>query len=66
VTVSAVLNNTSSYLYCTLTGITQASIRFQLAKEEANTTVDDSKLPLHPDITPSILISAGIDLEDQQ
>jgi len=38
----------------------------QLAKEEAKVSADESELRLHPDVTPSILIGAGIDLEDQQ
>jgi len=54
------------YPHYTLTGIMQASICMQLAKEEAKVSADESKLWLHPDITPSILIGAGIDLEDQQ
>jgi len=45
----------------------QARVRLQLAKDEATISLDNSKeLPLHPDITPSILISTGIDLEEQQ
>jgi len=50
----------------TSTGIMQASICMQLAKEEAKVSADESELRLHPDVTPSILIGAGIDLEDQQ
>ncbi|KAI6119520.1 hypothetical protein EDD16DRAFT_1692604 [Pisolithus croceorrhizus] len=46
--------------------ITQASICLQLAKEEARAAQRSPEPPLHPDILPSILISAGIDLEDQQ
>ncbi|KAI6009436.1 hypothetical protein F5J12DRAFT_905029 [Pisolithus orientalis] len=45
--------------------ITQASICLQLAKDEADALVGGSELLLHPDVTPSILIGAGIDLEDQ-
>ncbi|KAI6041640.1 hypothetical protein EDC04DRAFT_2867093 [Pisolithus marmoratus] len=48
-------------------GITQASVCLQLAKEEARQSDDGSEeFPLHPDITPNILISTGIDLEEQQ
>ncbi|KAI6156579.1 hypothetical protein BKA82DRAFT_4325506 [Pisolithus tinctorius] len=47
-------------------GITQASIRLQLAKDEADALAGGSELLLHPDVTPSVLIGAGIDLEDQQ
>ncbi|KAI6040184.1 hypothetical protein EDC04DRAFT_2867759 [Pisolithus marmoratus] len=45
--------------------ITQATICLQLAKEEARAAQRCPEPPLHPDILPSILISAGIDLEDQ-
>ncbi|KAI6119465.1 hypothetical protein EV401DRAFT_2071463 [Pisolithus croceorrhizus] len=38
----------------------------KLAKEEARAAQRSPEPPLHPDISPSILISAGIDLEDQQ
>ena len=56
-----------SLLCHTLTGITQASVHLQLAKDEATISLDKSKEPpLHSDITPSILISTGIDLEEQQ
>ncbi|KAI6112749.1 hypothetical protein F5141DRAFT_1188096 [Pisolithus sp. B1] len=46
--------------------ITQANICLQLVKEEAQVTQSSLEPPLHPNITPSILISAGVDLEDQQ
>ncbi|KAL4064022.1 hypothetical protein J3A83DRAFT_4361090 [Scleroderma citrinum] len=46
--------------------ITQASIWLQLAKEEAQAVQNNVEPPLHPNITPSVLIAAGIDLEDQQ
>jgi len=49
-----------------LTGITQASICLQLAKEEAKLGAGDGALPLPSDVTPSVLISTGIDLEEQQ
>jgi len=57
---------TSSQSCSNFSGITQASIRKQLAKDEAQESADESELRLHPDVTPSILIGAGIDLEDQQ
>ena len=49
-----------------LNGITQASIRLQLAKEEAEISLSESEVPLHPDVTAGFFISTGIDLEDQQ
>ena len=43
------------------------SVHLQLAKDEATISLDKSmELPLHSDITLSILISTGIDLEEQQ
>ena len=63
---SVILNFLQSYPCHASTGIMQASIRMQLAKEEAKASADKSELQLHPDVTPSILIGAGIDLEDQQ
>ena len=42
------------------------SVRKQLAKDEVQTTANENELWLHPDVTPSVLIGAGIDLEDQQ
>jgi hypothetical protein len=49
-----------------LTGITQASVCLQLVKDEAKLSVAESEVLLHPDVTPSIFISTGIDLEEQQ
>ncbi|KAG6376768.1 hypothetical protein JVT61DRAFT_1790 [Boletus reticuloceps] len=42
--------------------VTQATVRLQLAQEES----DLAELSIHLDVSPSILISTGIDLEDQQ
>ncbi|KAH7905178.1 hypothetical protein BJ138DRAFT_1231765, partial [Hygrophoropsis aurantiaca] len=42
------------------------AVRLQLAKDDAQMAKDESSPALHPDITPSILISAGLDLEEQQ
>ncbi|KAL4062642.1 hypothetical protein V8B97DRAFT_2026723 [Scleroderma yunnanense] len=47
-------------------GIIQASVHLQLAKDEAKLSMDGSELPLHSNVTVSILISTGINLEDQQ
>ena len=42
-------------------------MHLQLAKDEAKLSMDESKeLSLHADVTPSVLISTGIDLEEQQ
>lgn len=46
--------------------ITQASIRLQLAKDEAKEASETLTPPIHMDISPSILIGTGIDLEEQQ
>ncbi|KIK77166.1 hypothetical protein PAXRUDRAFT_393130 [Paxillus rubicundulus Ve08.2h10] len=45
---------------------TQASIRLQLANDEAKRAMESNVLPIHLEISPSILISMGIDFEDQQ
>ncbi|KIM62429.1 hypothetical protein SCLCIDRAFT_24966 [Scleroderma citrinum Foug A] len=47
-------------------GITLASVCLQLAKDEAMLSAGESEPPLHPDVTPSIFISTGIDLEEHQ
>ncbi|KIK13300.1 hypothetical protein PISMIDRAFT_31188 [Pisolithus microcarpus 441] len=46
--------------------ITQANICLWLTMEEAQASQSSLEPPLHPNISPSILISAGVDLEDQQ
>ena len=63
---SVMLNFHKHYPCYTLTGIMQASIRMQLVKEEAKVSANESELQLHPDVSLSILIGTGIDLEDQQ
>ncbi|KAF8442225.1 hypothetical protein L210DRAFT_3397494 [Boletus edulis BED1] len=42
--------------------VTQAAVRLQLAQEES----DQVESSIHVDISPSVLISTGIDLEEQQ
>ncbi|KAH7917830.1 hypothetical protein BV22DRAFT_1108497 [Leucogyrophana mollusca] len=46
--------------------VTQASIRLQLAKDDAKDASEAEQPPLHADISPSVLIAAGTDLEEQQ
>ena len=41
-------------------------IRHQLAKDEAEEATKAQIPPVHADVSPSILICAGINLEDQQ
>lgn len=41
-------------------------MRLALAEEDANDLKKDNATPLHDDISPSMLISAGLDLETQQ
>ncbi|KAF8839151.1 hypothetical protein BDN67DRAFT_982034, partial [Paxillus ammoniavirescens] len=45
---------------------TQASVRLQLARDEAKAVLSATLPPLHPDVSPSILISTGIELDDQR
>lgn len=46
--------------------VTQASIRLQLARDEALESSASDVPPIHTDISPSVLISTGLDLEEQQ
>ncbi|KIK42376.1 hypothetical protein CY34DRAFT_83691, partial [Suillus luteus UH-Slu-Lm8-n1] len=46
--------------------ITQAAIRLQLAEIEARELQEGNDMSLHPDISPSIFIAIGIDLESEQ
>ncbi|KAG1892033.1 hypothetical protein F4604DRAFT_1875514 [Suillus subluteus] len=46
--------------------MTQAAIRRQLAKKEAADLQAGVDVSLHADISPSVLIASGIDLQDQQ
>ncbi|KIJ58413.1 hypothetical protein HYDPIDRAFT_81314, partial [Hydnomerulius pinastri MD-312] len=45
---------------------TQASVRLQLAKDDAKVLEQSSQPALHEEISPSVLISAGLDLEELQ
>ncbi|KAG0698532.1 hypothetical protein DFH29DRAFT_983865 [Suillus ampliporus] len=45
---------------------TQAAVRLELARIEAAELESGTNISLHADVSPSILISSGIDLEDQQ
>ncbi|KAG1825473.1 uncharacterized protein BJ212DRAFT_1443612 [Suillus subaureus] len=49
-----------------VTSITQAGVRAQLIKLEAQELEVGNDCSLHADVSPSILISSGIELEDQQ
>ncbi|KAF8431668.1 hypothetical protein L210DRAFT_984724 [Boletus edulis BED1] len=46
--------------------ITQASIHLCLAKEDTKAASSSSLPPLHPEITSSVLIDNGIELEEEQ
>ncbi|KAH7905401.1 hypothetical protein BJ138DRAFT_1138292 [Hygrophoropsis aurantiaca] len=50
----------------TVAAMTQASVRLALARAEATELERGIDRSLYPDVPPSILISAGLDLEDQQ
>ena len=49
-----------------ITGITQHQVRLALAKEDATDLELDDAVVIHDDISPTILIASGIDLESQQ
>ncbi|KAH7919139.1 hypothetical protein BV22DRAFT_1134058 [Leucogyrophana mollusca] len=46
--------------------ITQAAVRLQLAKDEAQELQEGRNPSVHVDVSPSVLIANGLDLEDQQ
>lgn len=46
--------------------VTQAKIRLELAKEEAKLLQEGEDISLDSEVSPSVLISTGMDLEDQQ
>ncbi|KAG1787612.1 uncharacterized protein HD556DRAFT_1434387 [Suillus plorans] len=46
--------------------ITLASVRLALAKEEEQSIQSGARISLHEDCSPSILISSGLELEEQQ
>ncbi|KAH7906366.1 hypothetical protein BJ138DRAFT_1016340 [Hygrophoropsis aurantiaca] len=46
--------------------LTQAKVRLQLAEGEAKELEQGKDVSLHADVSPSILIGMGIDIEDQQ
>ncbi|KAF8125287.1 hypothetical protein EV363DRAFT_1402521 [Boletus edulis] len=46
--------------------VTQAKIRLELAKEEAKLLQEGDDISLDSEVSPSVLISTGLDLEDQQ
>jgi hypothetical protein len=46
--------------------ITQASTRLSLAQLEAEELEHGIDLSLHPDVSPSVLIASGRDLEEEQ
>jgi hypothetical protein len=55
-----------SLLTISISAMTQATVRLHLAKEDSRLLNQGLRPVLHDEITPSILISTGIDLEEQQ
>ena len=49
-----------------LTAMTQAAMRLALSTAEATEIERGNNMSLHNDISPSVLISSGLELEDQQ
>lgn len=49
-----------------LTAVTQAAVRLALSKAEAEEIEHGVHISLDDDISPSVLISSGMELEDQQ
>lgn len=46
--------------------VTQSKIRLELAKDEAKLLQEGNDVLLDPEVPPSVLVSTGVDLEDQQ
>lgn len=46
--------------------ITQASARLKLAELEADELKCGIDVSLHPEVSPSVLIASGLDLEEEQ
>ena len=46
--------------------LTQATICLQLAKDNAQALRDGVQVVLHNEVSPSVLIASGLDLEEQQ
>lgn len=46
--------------------VTQASVRLALVQQDAKDLEEGTSISLHSEVTPSILISTGLDLEDAQ
>jgi hypothetical protein len=55
-----------SLLTISISAMTQATVHLHQAKEDSRVLNQGLKPVLHDEITPSILISTGIDLEEQQ
>jgi hypothetical protein len=53
-------------LRCRSIAITQAAVRLKLAEMEACDLQQGVDLSLHPDISPSVFIASGIDIEGEQ
>lgn len=48
------------------TAMTQATVHLALSMAEATEIERGNNVSLHDDISPSVLISSGLELEDQQ
>ncbi|KAG1788560.1 uncharacterized protein HD556DRAFT_1447770 [Suillus plorans] len=46
--------------------ITQAAVRLKLVEQESRQLREGNNISLHPDISPSVFIATGIDLESEQ
>lgn len=46
--------------------MTQAAVRLELAKQDAKELEDGSVVPLHAEVTCSVFLSTGIDIEHTQ
>jgi hypothetical protein len=61
-----VLLSVAQLLFSKTVAVTQAAVRLELTELEAQELQAGINVSLHTDVSPSGLITLGIDLEDQQ
>jgi hypothetical protein len=54
------------YLIYISIAITQAAVRLKMVELESRQLREGNDTSLHPDISPSVFIATGIDLESEQ
>lgn len=64
--VSQSSTNVVQYLIYISIAITQAAVRLKMVELESRQLREGNDTSLHPDISPSVFIATGIDLESEQ